>query len=80
MAFQICDVKSPLGSVKKICIAGNRVMFDDETSYIENKRTGGRTPTEHTKEGYHMNLWAPCVEDAVRAEDEINRVEKGTND
>ena len=80
MAFQICDVKSPLGPVKRICRAGNRVIFDDESCYIENTRTGERTPIDDAKEGYRMNLWPPCVEDAVNAKDEINTVQKGMND
>ena len=80
MAFQICDVRSPLGSVKRICKAGNRVIFDDEASYIENKKTGARTPIEDSKDGYHMNLWAPSIEDAVGAKEETGNIEKVTNE
>ena len=42
MTFQITDVKKPLASVAKICGYNNRVIFDDEGSYIENKITGER--------------------------------------
>ena len=35
MTFQVADVKGALGSVHRICEAGNRVMFDDEGSYVE---------------------------------------------
>ena len=33
----------PLGSVKKMCQAGNQVVFDDSGSYVINKVTGKRT-------------------------------------
>ena len=37
-------MKKVLGSVAKICGAGNRVVFDDqEGNYIENKATGAKT-------------------------------------
>ena len=37
---QVAPVAQPLGSVKRMCQAGHRVVFDDEGSYIENKWTG----------------------------------------
>ena len=42
MTFQVAKVRGPLGSVRRICEAGNRVVFDDEGegSYIESKKTG----------------------------------------
>ena len=32
--MQIADVKKALGSVRRMCEAGNKVVFDDEGSYI----------------------------------------------
>ena len=32
---QVCDVNKPLMSVKKIARHGNRVVFDEDGSYIE---------------------------------------------
>ena len=46
----------------------------------KNKRTGERTLIEDSKDGYHMNLWAPSIEDAVSAKEEVNSIQKGTND
>ena len=43
LEIQIADVKKALGSVRKMCEVGNRVVFDEEGSYDENKRTGERT-------------------------------------
>ena len=37
---QVCDVNKALLSVKKVVGAGNRVVFDDEGSYIEDKSNG----------------------------------------
>ncbi len=57
MVFQVCDVKSPLGSVRRICQAGNRVIFDDNQSYIENKATGIKTPITQENGVYYLNAW-----------------------
>ena len=43
MRFQVCDVAKPQGSVSKIYAQGHKVVFDDEGSYVKNKRTGKRT-------------------------------------
>ncbi len=37
---QVCDVNRALLSVKKTVSAGNKVVFDDEGSYAEDKKTG----------------------------------------
>ena len=53
MTFQVAPVKKALGSVRKMCEAGNRVVFEDfsdwQGGYVENKRTGARIPI--SKEG-----------------------------
>ena len=40
---QICAVNQTLMSVSKIVGCGNRVVFDDAGSYIEEKSTGAKT-------------------------------------
>ena len=40
MTAQVCDVNKALLSVSKMVKAGNRVIFDPEGSYIEDKNTG----------------------------------------
>ena len=37
---QVCEVNKPLLSVSKIVAAGNRVVFDENGSYIENIASG----------------------------------------
>jgi len=50
-------VTKVLGSVSKICEAGNRVVFDESGSYIESVSTGRRTKLEKEKGVYCMSLW-----------------------
>jgi hypothetical protein len=40
--FNVADVKKPLASAVRVVRAGNRVVMDEEGSYIENKQTGER--------------------------------------
>ena len=40
MTCQVAPVHRPLGSVRRMCQAGHKVIFDEAGSYIENKRTG----------------------------------------
>ena len=37
---QVCEVNKPLLSVSKMVAAGNRVVFDESGSYIENIVSG----------------------------------------
>jgi hypothetical protein len=67
MTFQVCDVKGPLGSVRRICEAGNRVVFDDYESFVENKTTGTRTPIEKVGGVYYLNLWVKKAETCIHA-------------
>ena len=57
MTFQACEVKNPLGSVRRICEAGNRVILDEEYSYIENKSSAVITPLEKERGVYYLGLW-----------------------
>ena len=42
MTFQVTDVTKALGSVSKIVANGNKVVFDESGSPIENKRSRER--------------------------------------
>jgi len=54
MNFQVTDCKKPLASVSKIVDKGNRVVFDSEGSYIENKATGEIMKLERERGTYVM--------------------------
>ena len=61
LTIQVADVKKPLSAVRKICKAGNRVVFDDDEKgcYIENKITKARTQISFEDGTYAVNLWVP---------------------
>ena len=54
---QVTDVHKALLSVSKTVKAGNRVVFDEDGSYIENKKDGTRTPIEWRNGGYALKVW-----------------------
>jgi hypothetical protein len=54
MNFSVTDCKKPLAAVSKIVDKGNRVVFDNEESFIENKKTGERIPLERERGTYVM--------------------------
>ena len=54
---QVCDVNEALMSVRKMAKAGNRVVFDEEGSYIENKSTGRRMWMKEENNVYVLGLW-----------------------
>ena len=57
--MQIADVKKALGSVRRMCEVGNRVVFDDEGGYIKNKGTGELATLAKERESYVLSLWVP---------------------
>ena len=54
---QVCKVNKGLMPVKKMCQHGNRVIFDDEGSYIQNKRTGEVTWLREAVCVYQLSFW-----------------------
>ena len=54
---QICAVNKNLMSVSKITAHGNRVIFDDEGSYIEDKETGEKTWMHRVQGMYMLEMW-----------------------
>ena len=56
----------PLGSVKRICQAGNRVVFDEAGSYIENKNNGEVNWLREEDGNYIMDLWIIPIALAIK--------------
>ena len=54
MDFQVTDCKKPLASVAKIIDRGNRVVFDNDESYIMNKATGEKIMLERERGTFVM--------------------------
>ena len=57
LTLQVCDVRKPLMSVRKVCAVGQRVVFDSDWSYIEDKVTGERTTIEESGGVYTLRVW-----------------------
>ena len=57
MTFQAAPVSKPLGSVKRICAAGHRVVFDEDGSYIEYKTTGEINMLREDNGNYMLDMW-----------------------
>ncbi len=57
MHFKVGDVNKALGSVKDICMQGNKVVFDEEDSYILNKKTGEKIKLYERNGTYGYPLW-----------------------
>lgn len=54
---QVAEVNQGLMSVKRICSAGDIVVFDDDRSYIWNKATGNITEVNEARGVYELRLW-----------------------
>ena len=54
---QVCDVNKALLSVKKMVAAGNRVVFDQAGSYIEDTQSGERMWLAEEDGMYVLTMW-----------------------
>ena len=74
LAVQLAEVNKNLAAVRKICSAGNRVVFDDDFGggYVENKTTGIRIPIEKDQGTYAVTLKVLVPKDMQ----EINNVDE----
>ena len=52
LTFQVAKVKKALASVARICDQGNRVVYEAEEGYIENKKSGKRINLERRNNVY----------------------------
>ena len=58
MTVQVCDVNKALLSVKKVVKAGNRVVFEEGSSYVENVDSGERMYMKEQDGGmYTLKFW-----------------------
>ena len=53
----MCDVNKALLSVRKVVMAGNRVVFDQDGSYIEDKSTGEKMWLKDEGNMYMLRMW-----------------------
>ena len=64
MTFTAAGVAKPLTSVKKMTAEGHIVVFDEEMSYVYNKRTGELNMLREEDGNYMMDVWVPPPETA----------------
>ena len=81
MRFQVAEVTKALGAVGKICEAGNRVIFDEEGSFIEDKKTGRKTTIRKERGCYFLDLYVKEGKDGAMiantaAEEVFSRLEQ----
>ena len=57
MVLQVAEVNQGLLSVSKATAAGNRVIFDEARSYIENKASGEKAWLKKKNGMYVLKLW-----------------------
>jgi hypothetical protein len=69
---QITDVTKALGSVGKICEAGNRVVFEPDGGYVENMSNNKKTMFYKDGLAYRMDMWVK----ARNQEDELMNVDE----
>ena len=63
MNYLVTGVKKPLASVGAIVDAGNRVVFDEGMSYIENKATGERINLKRKDGTFMMEMTVERTKD-----------------
>ena len=57
--FHIANFIKPLGSVRAMLDAGNKVIFQKDNSYIEDKSGRIKTPIEEINGAFVFDLWMP---------------------
>ena len=58
MTVQVCEVNKALLSVKKVVKAGNRVVFEEAGSYVEDVSSGERLYMNEAEGGmYTLKFW-----------------------
>ena len=57
LTAQVCEVNKALLSVKKIIAAGNKVVFDDAGSYIEDKKSGEKMWLKEEGGMFLLRMW-----------------------
>ena len=57
MTAQVCEVNKALLSVSKMVKQGNKVVFEEEGAYVEDRHTGERMYLKESGGMYMMKLW-----------------------
>ena len=64
MTWQVAGkLKRNSAAIGRICSEGNRAIFDDDGSYIENKATKAKIPMRKVGGLFEFDLWLPRTKD-----------------
>ena len=55
--FDVANISRPLGSVSKLVRKQNKIVFDDDESYIQNKKTGEKIVLREEHGLFYLDLW-----------------------
>ena len=73
MTFQIADVAKPLGSVRAMLDAGNKLVFEKGNSYISEKSGKVKTTIQERNGAFVFDLWMPKGKEGAIANVNANR-------
>ena len=62
MSFEVAQVSRPLASAGEIVRRKNRVVLDEDESYIQNKKTNYKTPLRFQGNLFYLDLWVRLPE------------------
>ena len=60
LIMHVADVKKTLASAYQIVQAGNKIVLDNDYSYIVSKVTGEKTVIEVNNGEFQFDLWVPA--------------------
>ena len=73
---QIAEVSRNLASGFKIMAAGNKIVLDDEGSYIQNKASGRKIQIVNHNGEFKFEIWVPKDKNASHVKAEPKRIRK----
>ena len=78
ISWQVTEpgVSKVLCAVRKMCAAGNRVVFDEDGSFILNKKTGLYASIEERNGTYAFDLWTEVPDKSM----DVDGVEESGED
>ena len=75
-AVQVVEVKRNLAGAMRIMKAGNRIVLDEEGSFIEDKKTGRQSKMRMENGDFEFDIWVPRpkskVEEGMKNKKKVN--------
>ena len=75
-AVQVAEVKRNLAGAMRIMKAGNRIVLDEEGSFIEDKKTGRQIKMRMENGDFEVDIWVPRpkskIEEGTKNKKKVN--------